>query len=294
MSWRVVVISKRSKLDYKMGSLVVRSEDEEKRIFLDDISVLMCETTAISITAYLLAELTARKIKVIFCDNKHNPASELIPMYGSYVSSGRIREQIAWTETAKAKVWQQITKNKIMNQAKVLQKAGQNDKAAQLIIYASQVTPGDKTNREGHAAKVYFNALFGLDFYRDASDIRNAILNYGYTILLACFNREIAASGYLTQLGIWHDNAENPFNLGSDLMEPYRPVIDWFAYEHSYFTTFEKEEKLQVLNLLNSKVRIDDTDQYLNNAIGIYVRSVFSELSSKNKDASKGISWYEL
>lgn len=294
MSWRVVVISKRSKLDYKMGSLVVRSEDEEKRIFLDDISVLMCETTAISITAYLLAELTARKIKVIFCDNKHNPASELIPMYGSYVSSGRIREQIAWTETAKAEVWQQITKNKIINQAKVLKKAGKDDKSAQLLSYANQVEPGDKTNREGHAAKVYFNSLFGLDFYRDANDIRNAILNYGYTILLSCFNREIAASGYLTQLGVWHDNAENPFNLGSDLMEPYRPIIDWFAYEHSYFTIFEKEEKLQVLNLLNSKVRIDKTDQYLNNAIGIYVRSVFNELGDKIKDAPKGISWYEL
>lgn len=294
MSWRVVVISKRSKLDYKMGSLVVRSEDEEKRIFLDDISVLMCETTAISITAYLLAELTARKIKVIFCDNKHNPASELIPMYGSYVSSGRIREQIAWTETAKAEVWQQITKNKIINQAKVLKKAGKDDKSAQLLSYANQVEPGDKTNREGHAAKVYFNSLFGLDFYRDANDIRNAILNYGYTILLSCFNREIAASGYLTQLGVWHDNAENPFNLGSDLMEPYRPIIDWFAYEHSYFTIFEKEEKLQVLNLLNSKVRIDKTDQYLNNAIGIYVRSVFNELGDKIKDAPKCISWYEL
>lgn len=277
-----------------MGSLVVRSEDEEKRIFLDDISVLMCETTAISITAYLLAELTARKIKVIFCDNKHNPASELIPMYGSYVSSGRIREQVAWSKEAKARVWQQITKSKITNQAKVLQKANQSDKAAQLIIYASQVTPGDKTNREGHAAKVYFNSLFGLDFYRDASDIRNAILNYGYTILLACFNREITASGYLTQLGIWHDNAENPFNLGSDLMEPFRPIIDLFAYEHNYFSTFEKEEKLQVLNLLNSKVRIDNAEQYLNNAIGIYVRSVFNELSGKNQDASKGISWYEL
>lgn len=294
MSWRVVVISKRSKLDYKMGSLVVRSEDDEKRIFLDDISVLMCETTAISITAYLLAELTERKIKVIFCDNKHNPASELIPMYGSYVSSGRIREQISWTAEDKEKIWQQITKHKILNQAKILQRAGQDDKSAQLISYAEQVTPGDKTNREGHAAKVYFNALFGLEFYRDANDIRNAILNYGYTILLACFNREIAASGYLTQLGIWHDNAENPFNLGSDLMEPYRPIIDWFAYEHSYFTVFEKEEKLQVLNLLNSKVRIDNTEQYLNNAIGIYVRSVFNELSDKNKDASKGISWYEL
>lgn len=292
MSWRVVVISKRSKLDYKMGSLVVRSEDDEKRIFLDDISVLMCETTAISITAYLLAELTTRKIKVIFCDNQHNPASELIPMHGSYVSSGRIRNQISWSDAIKAKVWQEITKLKITNQATVLQKAGQNDKARQLQNYASQVELGDKTNREGHAAKVYFNSLFGLDFYRDANDIRNSILNYGYTILLSCFNREIAASGYLTQLGIWHDNAENPFNLGSDLMEPFRPIVDWFTYEHSYFTIFEKEEKLQVLNLLNSKVKIDDSEQYLNNAIGIYARSIFSALNEN--DTSKIVSWYEL
>lgn len=292
MSWRVVVISSRSKLDYKLGSLVVRSEDGEKRIFLDDISVLMCETTAISITAYLLAELTTRKIKVIFCDNKHNPASELVPMYGSYISSGRIREQIAWSDEAKAKVWQEITRQKITNQAIVLKKAGNIEKGEQLLGYAKQVEPGDTSNREGHAAKVYFNSLFGLDFYRDASDIRNTILNYGYTILLSCFNREIAASGYLTQLGIWHDNAENPFNLGSDLMEPFRPIIDLFAYEHSYFTTFEKEEKLQVLNLLNSKIGIDNTSQYLNNAIGIYARSVFNALTEN--DAKLILNWYEL
>ena len=292
MSWRVVVISSRSKLDYKLGSLVVPSEDGEKRIFLDDISVLMCETTAISITAYLLAELTTRKIKVIFCDNKHNPASELVPMYGSYISSGRIREQIAWSDEAKAKAWQEITRQKITNQAIVLKKAGNIEKGEQLLGYAKQVEPGDTSNREGHAAKVYFNSLFGLDFYRDASDIRNTILNYGYTILLSCFNREIAASGYLTQLGIWHDNAENPFNLGSDLMEPFRPIIDLFAYEHSYFTTFEKEEKLQVLNLLNSKIGIDNTSQYLNNAIGIYARSVFNALTEN--DAKLILNWYEL
>lgn len=292
MSWRVVVISSRSKLDYKLGSLVVRSEDGEKRIFLDDISVLMCETTAISITAYLLAELTERKIKVIFCDNKHNPASELVPMYGSYVSSGRIREQIAWDDEAKAKVWQEIMKQKITNQANVLKAVGNVEKGEQLLGYAKQVEPGDTSNREGHAAKVYFNSLFGLDFYRDANDIRNTILNYGYTILLSCFNREIAASGYLTQLGVWHDNAENPFNLGSDLMEPFRPIIDLFAYEHSYFAAFGKDEKMQVLNLLNSKVGIGNTSQYLNNAIGIYTRSVFNALAEN--DAKLILSWNEL
>lgn len=292
MSWRVVVISNRSKLDYKMGSLVVRTGETEKRIFLDDISVLVCETTAISLTAYLLAELTARKIKVIFCDNKHNPTSELIPMYGSYVSSGRIREQIAWPAETKGLVWQTIIRQKITHQAKVLEKVGEVEKGKQLLGYVEQVTPGDETNREGHAAKVYFNALFGLDFFRSLSDVRNSILNYGYTILLSCFNREIAASGYLTQLGIWHDNAENPFNLGSDLMEPFRPVVDLFAYEHSDYKEFDKEEKLSVLNLLNSEVRIDGAKQFLNNAIGFYARSVFTALAEG--DATKILDWYEL
>lgn len=292
MTWRVVVISKRSKLDYKMGSLVVRSEDDEKRIFLGDISVLMCETTAISITAYLLAELVQRKIKVIFCDNQHNPVAELMPTSGHYASSGKIRAQIAWPEDAKQKVWQAITRRKIENQASVLKKAGLNDKAAQLLEYANDVQSGDITNREGHAAKVYFNALFGLDFYRDASDIRNAILNYGYTIILSCFNREIAASGYLTQLGIWHENSSNPFNLGSDLMETFRPIIDWFAYQHSSWAALEKDEKVQILDLLNAKVQIDHSTQYVNNAIGIYARSVFAAI--EQNDITKITDWYEL
>lgn len=291
MSWRVVVISKRSKLDYKLGSLVIRTGEEEKRIFLDDISVLMCEATAISITAYLLAELMERKVKVIFCDNQHNPSSELIPMYGHYISSGKIRQQIHWDEKTKSNVWQVIVERKILNQANNLFHIGNAEKAEQLRQYASEVLPGDSTNREGHAAKVYFNAMYGMDFYRDSSDIRNSVLNYGYSIILSCFNREISASGYLTNLGLWHDNASNPFNLGSDLMETFRPIIDRFAHECN-FKTFEKNEKIQVIDLLNSKVRISNSIQYLNNAIGIYVRSIFSAI--EENDTSLIINWYEL
>ncbi len=291
MSWRVVVISKRSKLDYKMGYLVVRNEEGENRIHLGDISVLICETTAISITAYLLAELIAQKVKVIFCDANHNPISELIPTYGSYDTSGKIREQIKWPKETKEKIWQAIIKRKIENQASVLDYIGKIEKSDQLRNYAKEVQPGDTTNREGHAAKVYFNELFDEDFYRNADDIRNAVLNYGYTILLSCFNREIAASGYLTQLGLWHDNAGNPFNLGSDLMESFRPIIDKFAHDCN-FTEFEKEEKMQVVNLLNSRVMIANSKQYLNNAIGMYVRSVF--LAIEENDVSKILDWHEL
>ena len=124
MSWRVVILTKRCKLDYKTSSMIIRSGEEEKRLYLDDISVIICETTAISLTAYLLAEIVARKIKIIFCDNQHNPAAELIPMYGHYISSGKIRSQIAWDETTKSNVWQAIIRRKIQNQAQVLNKVG--------------------------------------------------------------------------------------------------------------------------------------------------------------------------
>lgn len=291
MSWRVVVIQKRCKLDYKLGSIVIRDGEDEKRIHLDDVSVIMCATTAVSLTAYLLAEITERKIKIIFCDNQHNPTAELVPMYGHYISSGKIRQQIKWGDQIKSEVWRAITRRKIQNQANVLRKIGQDERAKMLDGFADEVAPGDATNREGHAAKVYFNSLFGMDFYRNSSDIRNAVLNYGYSILLSCFNREIAASGYLTQLGLWHDNASNPFNLGSDLMETFRPIIDYFTYACDY-TEFAKEEKLSVVNLLNMRVRINSAEQYLNNAIGVYVRSVFTAI--EEKDVSKITDWYEL
>ena len=291
MSWRVVVIQKRCKLDYKLGSIVIRDGEDEKRIHLDDVSVIVCATTAISLTAYLLAEITERKIKIIFCDNQHNPTAELVPMYGHYISSGKIRQQIKWGDEIKGLVWQAITRRKIQNQANVLRKIGQDERARMLDGFATEVTSGDATNREGHAAKVYFNSLFGMDFYRNSADVRNAVLNYGYSILLSCFNREIAASGYLTQLGLWHDNAGNPFNLGSDLMETFRPIVDYFTYGCSY-TEFAKDEKLDVVNLLNMRVKVNGAEQYLNNAIGIYVRSVFTAI--EEKDTSKITDWYEL
>lgn len=72
MSWRTVVISSRCKLDLKMGYMVVRG-DEMRRIYLDEIALLLIENPAVSMTGYLLSALMERKVKVIFCDSKHNP-----------------------------------------------------------------------------------------------------------------------------------------------------------------------------------------------------------------------------
>lgn len=279
MSWRTVVISRNAKLDYKLDYLVVRQE-EITRIHLSEISVLMIESTAVSLTAALLSELTKRKIKVIFCDEKRNPSSELVSYYGSHDTSVKVKKQIEWTAEMKSIVWTEIVTEKIRKQMEFLKRLDKKEFHL-LEEYIEEVCPGDSSNREGHAAKVYFNALFGMKFTRTADDPYNAALNYGYSLLLSACNREIAANGYITQLGFFHENMFNQFNLGSDLMEPFRILVD----EEVYWMKpdkFEHDEKMHMANILNREIFIDGKRNYLNHAIKIYCKSVFDAMNEQD------------
>lgn len=284
MSWRTVVISKSAKLDYQMGCMVVR-QDKTVKIHLSEISNLIIETTAVSITAALLSELTKKKVKVIFCDEKRNPSSELIPYYGCHDTSSKVRTQIKWSDEIKAAVWTEIVSEKIRKQAEHLEELKLSE-AGMLREYVEELQFGDESNREGHAAKVYFNALFGNDFTRTADNSINAALNYGYGIILSTFNREIVANGYITQLGLFHDNMFNQFNLGSDLMEPFRPLVDR-AVVAMEPQKFEHDEKMNILELLQEDVHIADRNEYINNAIKIYCRSVFDALNDSDPSLIK-------
>ena len=93
LSWRTVIIRNGAKLDLKLGYLVIRNE-EALKIHLNEIAVLIIESTAVSLTSALLCEMTKKKIKIIFCDEQRNPQTELIPYYGSRDTSMRIRSQI--------------------------------------------------------------------------------------------------------------------------------------------------------------------------------------------------------
>lgn len=289
MSWRVVVIESQSKLDYKMGYLVVRSLDT-KRILLDEIAVLIIENPAVSLTGILMEELIVRKVKVIFCDTKRNPIAELIPHHGSHDSSAKIRVQITWNQITKDNIWRDIVSEKIRKQADFLLEIGREEQAMMLSEYTGQIELADATNREGHAAKVYFNALFGMDFTRSADIPINAALNYGYSMILSAFNREVCANGYLTQLGIFHDNMFNHFNLSSDLMEPFRVLVDRMVYRMQP-TEFGKEEKHEMWKLLDQKVEIDGQNQFVMNAIKIYTKSV---LDAINEGDSSGMKFYNM
>lgn len=279
MSWRTVVISSNAKLDYQMGYMIVRKMDTTK-IHLSEIEILIIESTAVSLTAALLSELVKRKIKVIFCDEKRNPCSELVSLYGSHDTSAKIRSQIAWKEEVQKAVWTEIVTEKIRKQAEHL--AFRNRKEAEILYgYISEIQFDDVTNREGHAAKVYFNALFGMDFTRTAENSINAALNYGYSLLLSSFNGCIVANGYLTQLGLFHDNMFNPFNLASDFMEPFRPIVDYKVKQLNP-EKFEHEEKMEILKILQGEVMINGRMEYVSNAIKIYCKSLFDAINDED------------
>ena len=186
MSWRTVIITKICKLDYKMGFMVVRAE-ETKKIFLDEIAILLIENPAVSLTGCLLEALTEKKVRVIFCNAKRNPNAELVPYYNAYDCSRKIKAQIDWSDDIKGAVWADIVAEKIRKQADFLKDLKMFEEESLLRSYLFQIEPHDVTNREGHAAKVYFNALFGMDFTRSEENLINSALNYGYSILLSAY-----------------------------------------------------------------------------------------------------------
>lgn len=280
MSWRTVVISNSSKLDYQMGYMVVRRGDVVK-VNVDEIETLVIESTAVSLTAALLNELVKRKVKVIFCNEKHNPSSELLSYYGSHDTSAKIRKQVAWSTEIKKAVWTEIVSDKIRKQAEHLREKLLCKESDMLFDYIKEMQFGDANNREGHAAKVYFNSLFGKEFSRTNDCSTNAALNYGYAIILSAFNREVTANGYVTQLGLFHDNMFNSFNLASDLMEPFRILVDRIVFRMNP-DKFEHDEKMEVLKVLQTEVKIAGKTEYVDNAIKVYCRSVFDALNDND------------
>lgn len=260
--------------------MIIRGETE-KRIFINEINTLIVQSTAVSMTAALLNELTKNNIKVIFCDEKCNPSAELLPYYGAHNTSKRYKQQIMWKEPVRNQVWRLIIMRKIIEQSKVLWSRGNIKEADMLTEYASQVTDGDMTNREGHAAKVYFNCLFENGTGRRDDTFLNGCLNYEYAVLLSAFNREVVASGYMTQLGIWHDNEFNQFNLSSDLMEPFRPYVDKLALS---IEKDDKDFKMKMIDLLNYNVTIGGKSTTFDLAVRLYTKSVLQALLSDDTD----------
>lgn len=290
MAFRTIVINDRCKLEYSLNYLICRKLNEEKKVVLDEIKIIIINSTQVSISTYLITKCIEKKIKIIITDDSHNPSGEIVGYYNNYYPYRKIKEQISFLDDNKNVLWQKIIIEKIRNQANNLKVKNNIVEYEMLIDYSNNVEIGDVTNREGHSAKVYFNALFGKDFNRRSDCLANTMLNYGYSILLATINREIKALGYLTELGIHHIGESNQFNLSCDFIEPLRPIIDLNVIQEC---VNEANYRRVFINILSKEVMYNDQLIKLDNAIHLYVEDLLLYLKTGNKEKIKFIK-YEL
>lgn len=281
MGWRTVVVNTHSKLSYKNNHLIFKDASRTELIHLSEVDILLLETTDIILSTMLIKRLVDENILVIFCDDKRLPTACLMPYYGRHDSSLQLSRQITWNEDVKAEIWTTIISQKILNQAFYLESCGFREKSQSVIDLYHGLDLFDPSNREGHAARIYFNTLFGNDFSREQDNDVNAALDYGYTLILSMFAREIVLSGCMTQFGLKHANQFNQFNFASDIMEPFRPIIDRIVYENrnSSFVKIKRE----LFTIFSDTFHYNDKDMYLSNIIGDYTKKVIQALNQPEK-----------
>ncbi|MCL1948970.1 MAG: type II CRISPR-associated endonuclease Cas1 [Turicibacter sp.] len=277
MGFRTIVVGEHCKLSYQNNHLIYRTSHKKEVIFLPEIDLLFLETADISITTMLLSKLISENVGVIFCDEKRLPASQLVPYYGRHDTTLQIQKQMSWEGAVKDQAWVEVLQQKIRNQGNLLYRFLFLEKGESIHGLLKGLEPKDPSNREGHAARILFNTLYGNAFNREQENDINAGLNYGYTLVLSLFAREISKCGCLTQLGVNHTNQFNDFNLASDLMEPFRVLVDEIVYEHrSHAFPIIKRH---LFSLFTKTYPFGGADMFLTNIIGQYTRQAVDFLN---------------
>ncbi|AWX95318.1 TPA: type II CRISPR-associated endonuclease Cas1 [Streptococcus suis] len=281
MGWRTVIVNTHSKLSYKNNHLIFKDATRTEMIHLSEVDILLLETTDIVLSTMLIKRLVDENILVIFCDDKRLPTAHLMPYYARHDSSLQLSKQIDWEEAVKAEVWTHIISQKILNQSIYLSACGFIEKSQSVMNLYHSLELFDPSNREGHSARIYFNTLFGNDFNRELDNDINASLDYGYTLLLSMFAREVVLSGCMTQFGLKHANQFNQFNLASDIMEPFRPIIDQIVYEnrnHSFVKI-----KRELFTIFSDTFQYNNKEMYLTNIVSDYTKKVIKALNNNGK-----------
>jgi CRISPR-associated protein Cas1 len=193
---------------------------------IEDLGVLVVDDGRASYTQAVFIESLAAGATVIVTGRDHLPLGMMLPMEGHHALTERHWAQVEAGAPLRKRLWQALVAAKLRQQGRVLKEAGTDD--AGLTALAARVRSGDPDNLEAQGAQRYWPKLFGRDFRRDrAADDTNALLNYGYAVVRAACARALVASGLIPSLGVWHRNRANPFCLADDLLEPWRPIVDW-------------------------------------------------------------------
>lgn len=287
MAFRNVYLQNHVYLKIKDEQLVIKKTNDEITVPLEDLNSVCIESLQTVITTYTLKKFIEHDIIVYVCDEKHLPTGVIIGTNNYSRQLKNIKMQVEMSKPLMKRIWQDIVKVKILNQAKCLQELNIRgySKLEEMLI---GITSGDKNNVEAKAASLYFKLLFGSKFNRSLDCIQNAALNYGYAIIRGMIARTLVMYGFEPSIGIFHHNQLNNFNLADDFIECFRPLVDLYVLTNIDLTQDEltPENKREIYKIINCLVLIDGKKFNVQGAIEYMIKS-FSTSMNKNENLIK-------
>nr|WP_314739112.1 type II CRISPR-associated endonuclease Cas1 [uncultured Haemophilus sp.] len=287
MTWRSILISKGGKLSLQKQQMLIQQEGNEFTVPLEDIAIVVVESRETVITIPLLSAFGLHGITLLSCDEQFIPCGQWLPFNQYYRQLKTLKLQLEISLPLQKQLWQRIVQQKIRNQAKVLEICNQKEKSDRLLNMAERVKSGDKENMEAQSAQIYFPALFGTGFKRQEDENAiNAYLNYAYTVMRSAVARGLVLYGWLPQLGLFHHNELNAFNLADDFIEPFRPLVDllvWQLMQDKKLTlNLTPAVKQQLVKVLNYQMLVKQEKVNALTAIERCIASFQTALSQKN------------
>lgn len=252
---------------------------------LTDLNAVIVHAIRCTISTDLSAALAAEGIPLVLCDSRHMPCAVSWPVANHFEQADRVETQALMTERVRNRLWAQIIRAKVREQAATLAPFDPEG-ARSLRKLAAQVRSGDPTNIEARAAAIYWPRLFGPGFRRNHTEPgRNAVLNYGYTILRSAVARSLAATGLTPALGLFHKNRRNAFRLVDDLMEPFRPLVDREVKrnETAWAEDLTPQGRAALAALLTGAVTTNDGEKPLYRVLGQLCHSLVEVFQETRK-----------
>lgn len=289
----IIIIENSEKIRVSKNKLVVVREDGKKEISLKDIKAVVIDNKNISISIESLLKLNEYKITTIICNHKHLPEIQILNIYSNYKITERLNEQIEWSQSRKTRAFRQIIIRKLSHQKDLLKYVGEFEAVEKLDNLIHKIRLIEKETKitnekiriiEGLGARIYFKSLFGKEFKRFEEDYINIGLNYGYTILRSLIIKVTLGKGLHPTLGLEHKNLLNNFNLVDDIIEVFRPLVDYAVYHIiKNKKEFNREYRNFLLKILYQEVEYDNCFMELEYAIGKYLDVLINYMNGKNK-----------
>lgn len=289
--FRTITVTRGEEINIENNWLhIFYSDGSIKRVPVDDLYSIVFDNKLSRISQAALAALMKAGVHMVVCDEKHLPCGVVLPLNQHYRPLAVLRKQLALLPEFKDDLWMRIVRSKLNNQSNILKFIGANqEKIIKLETLAAEVLPGDPGNREAIGAKLYFRTLFGTSFLRVTDNGINACLNYGYAIIRSALSHALVAYGYNCALGLHHIGETNPFNLADDLMEPLRPLVDYWVDKNKddIVDDLTHDFKIALVNLVNVDIVLNNKIMKLHNAVDFYVSSLTTAIDKQDSSQLK-------